>query len=323
MDIQQATAAINKGLEGLDWEREPKELYEPISYLISIGGKRIRPLLALFGCYLSSGKYEAAIQPSLAVEVFHNFTLMHDDIMDDAPLRRNQPTVHERWNSNIAIISGDAMMIEAYQLLLSVPPKYLATVMQLFNRCALDVCEGQQFDMNFEEREVVSKPEYLEMIKLKTAVLLGFSLQMGAIIGGANKEQSKLLYDFGVNIGLGFQLKDDLLDVYGDPATFGKQVGGDIIANKKTYLLIHALEVAQGEQARVLEHWLTEKTFDPAEKVKAVREVFDYLGVKEVAETTMNYHFDKGFWALDELEMPEERKEHLKAFAQWLINRNK
>lgn len=321
MNIIEARREINEAIEGLNWNKQPETLYTPIEYLLSIGGKRMRPLLSLMGCYLFSGSYKEAIKPSLAIEVFHNFTLMHDDIMDNAPLRRGKKTVHEKWNNNVAILSGDAMLIEAYQLLMHVPTEALPKLMPLFNRCALEVCEGQQFDMEFEERALVNKSEYLNMIRLKTAVLLGFSLQMGAILGGAPKEQAQLLYDFGVKIGIGFQLKDDLLDVYGDKNKFGKQVGGDILANKKTYLLLHALEVSQGEKQQELQSWIDQQKPNPEEKVKAVTKIYDDLGVRKFTEEVMNGYFEEGLSLLNSLKVNQARKSVIKQFIEELIQR--
>jgi geranylgeranyl diphosphate synthase type II len=321
LNTTQASADLEHALKRLDWEREPRNLYDPIAYLLGIGGKRMRPLLALFGCELFSGSYQAALMPSLAVEVFHNFTLMHDDIMDKAPLRRGHATVHERWNPNIAILSGDAMMVEAYQLLLLAPPALLPKLLALFNRCALQVCEGQQFDMDFEREAMVGKDQYLRMIELKTAVLLGLSLEMGALLGGAPDGPAAELRQFGISIGIGFQLKDDLLDVYGEQAKVGKQVGGDILANKKTYLLLHALETASGSTAEELRRWLQAETFDPAEKVAAVKAIYDRLGVREAAETAMSAYFAQGFEALDRIDLPAERKRPLRQFAEWLVGR--
>ena len=283
----------------------------------------MRPLLATIGCYLFSGKYQQAVKPSLSVEVFHNFTLMHDDIMDNAPLRRGQDTVHEKWNDNVAILSGDAMLVEAYQLLLAVPPELLPKAIALFNHCALEVCEGQQFDMNFEEQESVSKEDYLNMIRLKTAALLGFSLQLGALLGGASDKQAQKLCDFGVKAGIGFQLKDDLLDVYGDKEKFGKQVGGDILANKKTYLLLHAKEEASyGELGERLRFWLEKDEQAGEEKVEAVTGIYNALGVKEATEQVMNAYFDEALQLLEEIEVPEERRRVLREFIQQLIERD-
>src|SRR5690554_2087299 len=279
--ILELQTALESHIQSLNFGEAPNELYEPISYLMNLGGKRIRPLLTLMAYSLYQEDYKAILSPALAVEIFHNFTLMHDDIMDDAPLRRGKATVHEKWNANTAILSGDVMMVKAYDMLLEVPSDKLSVCMRHFNRTAAEVCEGQQLDMNFENREVVSEDEYLNMIRLKTAVLLGFALQYGALLAGAPEEDVQRLYDFGVSIGIGFQLKDDLLDVYADKAKFGKQVGGDIIANKKTYLLIKAKELAANRDTKELRDWENAADFDKEEKVKAVTALYDRLGIRE------------------------------------------
>jgi geranylgeranyl diphosphate synthase, type II len=313
--------ALNEEFSQQTYGENPVELYEPIRYLMALGGKRMRPLMTLMATALFTDDWQKAVKPASAVEVFHNFTLMHDDIMDNAPLRRGKPTVHEKWNANIAILSGDVMLVQAYELLMEVEDSRFKKAMKRFNRTAAEVCEGQQLDMNFESREQVTEAEYLEMIKLKTSVLLGFALELGGIIAGASDKSCELLYEIGINIGLGFQLKDDLLDVYGDPEKFGKQVGGDIISNKKTFMLIEAIEKASGETKELLDKWLNIKTFDNVEKVKAVTEIYDSLGIKQLAETKINAYFDKGLRCLDALKVDEERKTELRAFAEMLIDR--
>ena len=252
---------VEHEISQLSFEYPPKSLYDPIEYILSLGGKRIRPALALMACNLYKENIDNVINPALGVEVFHNFTLLHDDLMDKADKRRNKPTVHKVWNDNTAILSGDAMLIAAYQLIGKTEPDYLKEVFDLFTETALEICGGQQYDMEFESRMDVTEPEYIEMIRLKTAVLLACSLKIGAITGGASKEDAANLYDFGINIGLAFQLQDDLLDVYGDTATFGKNIGGDITCNKKTFLLIHAFELASPEQKAVLNDWIGKTTF--------------------------------------------------------------
>lgn len=299
----------------------PIELYEPIRYLMSLGGKRMRPLLTLMATSLYTDAWQKAVKPALAIEVFHNFTLMHDDIMDKAPLRRGKPTVHAKWNENVAILSGDVMLVCAYELLLNVETKHLKRVLHRFNRTAAEVCEGQQLDMNFETRTDVSEEDYLDMIRLKTAVLLGLALEIGGIMADADDKACQLLNDIGVNIGIGFQLKDDLLDVYGDATKFGKQVGGDIIANKKTFLLIEALAKAKGNTKEELDNWLTRKTFDSQAKVKAVTAIYDQLGIKQTTEMAMNTYFDKGFAALAQLSVEANRKAELVDFFQKLVER--
>lgn len=249
---------VNTSLEELSWEREPQGLYAPIAYTLSLGGKRVRPALTLMACNLFSDDLTPAIQPALGIEIFHNFTLLHDDIMDKADIRRGKPTVHKYWNENTAILSGDIMQILAYVLISEAPAAHLKKVLDVFSRTAIEVCEGQQYDMDFENRETVDADAYLEMIRLKTAVLLGCSLYIGAIIGGANENDARNLYQFGVNIGIAFQLKDDLLDVYGNEENFGKKVGGDILCNKKTFLLIHAKKLAEGKIKLELNGWLND-----------------------------------------------------------------
>lgn len=321
MKLTQFVQALNEEFSQQTYGERPVELYEPIRYLMSLGGKRLRPLMTLMSTALFTDDWQKAVKPASAVEVFHNFTLMHDDIMDKAPLRRGKVTVHEKWNENIAILSGDVMLVQAYELLMFVDDDKFKKALKRFNRTAAEVCEGQQLDMNFENRENVSEEEYLEMIKLKTSVLLGFALELGGIIGGASDKSCDLLYEIGLNVGLGFQLKDDLLDVYGDPEKFGKQVGGDIISNKKTFMLIEALEKAEGETAVELNKWLSLKEFDSAEKVKSVTAIYDTLGIRQVAENKINAYFDKAFEALNILKVDEERKAVLRSFAETLIDR--
>ncbi len=321
MKLTQFVQALNEEFTQQTYGEHPEELYEPIRYLMSLGGKRMRPLMTLMATALFTDDWQKAIKPATAVEVFHNFTLMHDDIMDKAPLRRGKPTVHAKWNDNTAILSGDVMLVQAYELLMFVEDTRFKKALKRFNRTAAEVCEGQQLDMNFEKREDVSEEEYLEMIKLKTSVLLGYALELGGIIGGASDKSCDLLYNIGLNIGLGFQLKDDLLDVYGDPEKFGKQVGGDIISNKKTFMLIEALEKATGDTKIELNKWLSLEEFDATEKVKAVTAIYDCLGIDQLAKIKINAYFDKAFEALDSLKVDNERKAVLRTFAETLIDR--
>lgn len=322
-ELQGLTDLINKEIENLPLKGTPKELYEPIRYIMQLGGKRLRPLLALLAYTLYKDDPGSIIKPAVAVELFHNFTLMHDDIMDQAPLRRGKATVHRKWNDNIAILSGDVMLVKVYDLLLQIPAGKLKDVIISFNKCAAEVCEGQQFDMNFELRKLVSEEEYLEMITLKTAVLLGFSLEMGAILGDADSESRQHLYNFGKYIGLGFQLKDDLLDVYADKAKFGKQVGGDIIANKKTFLLIKAMENASKEQRIELEKWLIKDVFDEQEKVLAVKTLYDNLKIKELTEKKIEEYFELALQNLAFVNTQPEKKTILTNFVNHLNNREK
>ncbi len=308
-------------IDQTSYGESPAELYEPIRYIMALGGKRFRPLLTLLAASLYTDDWKKALKPAIAVEVFHNFTLMHDDIMDRAPLRRGKPTVHEKWNANTAILSGDVMLIRAYDLLIDTKQEDLKLVLSRFNQTAAEVCEGQQLDMNFETRWNVTEEEYLDMIRLKTSVLLGFALELGGIIGGASPEATQLLFEAGESMGIGFQLKDDLLDVYGDPAKFGKQVGGDIIANKKTFLLIEALAKAEGETASALNRWIAAENFDKEEKVTAVRGIYDTLDIRSLTEHKINDYFTKGISCLERLPVEEDRKKPLLEFVHQLVQR--
>jgi geranylgeranyl diphosphate synthase type II len=304
--------------------KEPKELYDPIRYLMQLGGKRIRPVLCLLSYSLFKKDWEKVIPAALSIEIFHNFTLMHDDIMDNAPIRRGKATVHEKWNNNIAILSGDVMLVNAYQYLNQCAHLNLASFQHLltrFNRTAAEVCEGQQMDMNFETRAQVSIAEYIEMIRLKTSVLIGLSMEMGAILAETDQKTSAALYKIGEAVGLGFQLKDDLLDVYGDPEKFGKQVGGDILANKKTYLLIRAFEIARGENLAVLQDWIYRPDANPQEKVAAVTKLYTDLGIRSETEEKINTYFDQAFDAVDSLGISAEKKVMLRTFMAGLVDR--
>ncbi|MFD2146371.1 polyprenyl synthetase family protein [Mucilaginibacter antarcticus] len=265
-ELQDLQLLIDKAVTELKYPDYPAELYDPIFYILSMGGKRMRPALLLMACDLFGGNVEKAMPPALAIEVFHNFTLMHDDIMDKAPLRRGRTTVHEKWNQNAAILSGDVMLIEGYKLMMQVEDRFLRVILDIFNNTAVGVCEGQQLDMDFEVRDDVKIDEYIYMIRLKTAVVLGGALKIGSILGGADMKDADLVAEFGENLGLAFQLQDDMLDVYGSPEKFGKQVGGDIIANKKTYLLIKALELADATQKTELNKWIAITEFDNQKK---------------------------------------------------------
>jgi geranylgeranyl diphosphate synthase, type II len=278
MTLQHLSERIESGIQGLRFKSHPENLYEPIAYMLSLGGKRIRPLLVLLGYLTEKDDPETILRQAISVEVFHNFTLMHDDIMDQAPIRRGKPTVYVKWNPTIATLSGDTMLVKAYELLEEIPAPLLPRSLRLFNRCAIEVCEGQQLDMNFETRSDVTEAEYLEMIRLKTAVLLGFGLEFGALLGGAGEQKQQQICDLGVNLGIAFQLMDDYLDTFGDEATFGKQIGGDILADKKTFLLIKALELLDEAGRRELESWSGRKD-QPEEKIKAVAGLFRKAGV--------------------------------------------
>jgi geranylgeranyl diphosphate synthase type II len=319
--IAQLQNSITKYINNKTYGTSPTELYEPISYIMALGGKRLRPCLLLMACDMFGGDVEQALAPALAIEVFHNFTLMHDDIMDKAPLRRGQPTVHEKWNANVAILSGDVMMVESNKLIMQVNDNILRPVLDVFNATAVGVCEGQQIDMNFETRSDVRIDEYINMIRLKTAVLVGGALKMGALVGGANDADGTLLYNFGEQLGIAFQLQDDILDIYGDPEKFGKQVGGDIISNKKTYLLIKALELAKGDTLNELNKWLSSEDFDASEKVEAVKSIYNQLNIREQAEAEMNQYAEKAMLSFEKINLPDERKVILKEFADALLVR--
>jgi len=323
INIEKLSDLIGQEIDKLSLGESPKQLYDPLYYILSLGGKRIRPLLTLISYSLYKENPDKIIQPALAVEVFHNFTLMHDDIMDNAPLRRGHSTVHEKWNTNVAILSGDVMMIKAYDLLIGLKKRKFKQSIVMFNECARLVCEGQQLDMDFETEQRVSEKDYIEMIRLKTAVLLGFSLKLGAFLANAPEEDCSALDQFGVGIGIGFQLKDDLLDVYGDQKKVGKQIGGDIISNKKTYLLIKALELANVDQRKQLNLWLSKTSFEPSEKVKAVVAIYDELNIKSITEQEMNNQFNRAFSSLQQVSAPKPKVGALKRFSDNLINRAK
>lgn len=319
--IQQLQNIINKAIADTKYTEKPVELYEPISYLMELGGKRMRPVLVLVSTELFGGDVYKALDAAIGIELFHNFTLMHDDIMDKAPLRRGKLTVHVKWSENVAILSGDVMFVEAYKMMIKVEDQILREVLDIFSATASGVCQGQQADMNFELREDVSIEEYLHMIKQKTAVLLAGSMQIGALIGGAEQNQSRLIYEFGENLGLAFQLQDDILDVYGDPEKFGKQVGGDILANKKTFLLIKAKELAIRNRNADLGKWLNGTSYDAAEKIKAITSIYDNFGVRKLAELQMEEFVMMALAALDKIPAKNDTKALLKSFAESLLVR--
>ena len=292
---------INQEVLQLDWHREPYGLYEPIEYTLAAGGKRIRPQLAMIASQLFGGKDEDVLPAALALEVFHNFTLLHDDVMDHADVRRGRPTVHVKWNANTAILSGDQMLIEAYKLLAGVPKEKLSQCLDMFNKMATEICEGQQYDVDFEEKEMVSETEYLMMIGKKTAVLLATALQMGAYIAGASQDEQETLALFGTSIGLAFQIQDDILDVWGDPATFGKAIGGDISCNKKTYVTIIAEKIADEESRKELQHWYSQTLSDNTEKIARVKAIYERLGVRELCERSVRVRTQEAHISLDSL----------------------
>jgi geranylgeranyl diphosphate synthase type II len=321
LSITQHQEIIENAISKLSYPAVPANLYEPISYIMNLGGKRIRPVLVLMAAELFGKNPHDAVDAAMAIEVFHNFTLIHDDIMDNAPLRRGKQTVHEKWSTNTAILSGDVMMVEANKNLAKLNPIYLKDALDTFNATAQGVCEGQQLDMEFENRDDVSIDEYINMIRLKTAVLLGGALKLGAIVAGAPKEDAELLYQFGENIGIAFQLQDDILDVYADPEKFGKQVGGDIISNKKTFLLLKTLELADTENKALVDHWIQQDKFDVADKVKSIRSIYDGLEIKEIASESMNTYRNKALAVFDKIKVSKEAKSTLLELTEQLMAR--
>lgn len=292
---------INHEIAKLNWEREPKGLYAPIAYTMAAGGKRVRPQLAMIACGIFGGNEQEVAPAAMALEVFHNFTLLHDDVMDKAEVRRGRPTVHIQWNENTAILSGDQMMIEAYKLLAEAPADKLHKVLRLFNEMATEICEGQQYDVDFESQEHVTIEEYLKMIRLKTSVLLATALQIGSYLAGANEAQQEALYQFGINVGLAFQIQDDILDVWGDPKTFGKAVGGDISCNKKTYVYLTAQKLADDELTEELHQWYGSVLDDNTEKIAAVKGIFEQLNVRAACEAVVEDYTQKALLILDTL----------------------
>lgn len=303
---------INSHIAELQLTRTPQGLYDPVVYVLSMGGKRIRPVLMLMAYNLYQEDVSRIYGPATGIEVYHNYTLLHDDLMDRADRRRGKETVHKVWNDNTAILSGDAMLVLAYQYMAQCPVEHLKEVIDLFSLTALEICEGQQLDMDFEHRKDVKEEEYLEMIRLKTSVLLAASLKIGALLGGASREDAERLYDFGVNVGVAFQLKDDLLDVYGDPAVFGKNIGGDILCNKKTYMLIKAFEHADGGQLDRLNAWVDADSFDPTEKIAAVTALYNEIGIKELCEKKMAEYCERALESLAAVNVPDAKKVELK-----------
>lgn len=301
--------------------QEPRNLYEPISYILNLGGKRLRPVLVLMAAEIFGSDYRKALDAALAVEVFHNFSLVHDDIMDEAPLRRGKPSVHEKWNINTGILSGDAMLIVAYQLFESYEDSMFQNLAKLFSKTALEVCEGQQYDMDFEERDDVTLQEYLTMIRNKTAVLVAATLKMGAIVAGASLKAQEAVYDFGLNLGIAFQIKDDYLDAFGDGETFGKQIGGDIIENKKTFLYLTALDLAGPAQRNELLDLYSIQPKDPSDKISSVKDIFTATGTVERTEKAIGHYTQMAFDNLKKLQVSEEKKAALQKFGEDLMGR--
>lgn len=312
---------VNDFIANLSYDRKPESIYAPIKYVLSIGGKRIRPVLMLLSYNLYKDNPESILMQACALETYHNYTLLHDDLMDNADVRRGMPTVHRKWDANTAILSGDSMLVLAYQRMAQCAPSKLKPVLDLFTETALEIGEGQQYDMDFERRTDVTEAEYIEMIRLKTSVLLACAMKTGAILADAPAADADRLYQFGEQIGLAFQLQDDLLDVYGDPAVFGKAIGGDIVSNKKTYMLINAYQLAGPSQRSELMHWITAVDFDRAEKVAAVTRIYDELGIRGLCEARINQYFDRASEYLAAVGVDDARKEQLRRFAQEMMHR--
>lgn len=313
---------INERLDTISGDRKPETLYEPIRYVLSIGGKRIRPVLMMLTYELFRDNSEDIIMPACAIETYHNYTLLHDDLMDNADLRRGHQTVHKKWDANTAILSGDSMLVLAYQRMAQCDPAKLKPVLDLFSKTALEIGEGQQYDMDFEHRNDVTEDEYIEMIRLKTSVLLACSMKIGAILADAPAADADNLYRFGEQVGLAFQLQDDYLDVYGDPSVFGKAIGGDIVSNKKTYMLINAMNRADSEQRRRLSEWIGAKDFDAVEKIAAVRAIYDEIGIDRLALEKINHYFRQSRKYIDTVSVDRERKAELMNYVSVMMKRN-
>ena len=316
-------AMVNEAIDHLPYQRQPASLYEPVKYVLSLGGKRIRPVLTLLAYNLFREDPERILMPAIGLETYHNYTLLHDDLMDNADLRRGHQTVHKRWDANTAILSGDSMLVLAYQRVACCDDRHLRAVLNLFTETALEIGEGQQYDMDFETRNNVTEPEYIEMIRLKTSVLLACACKTGAILADAPEADTELLYKFGEQLGLAFQLQDDLLDVYGDPAVFGKAIGGDITSNKKTYMLINAINRANDQQREELMRWISLPTFDRQEKIAAVTRLYNEIGIRQLCEEKIAYYFGECRRHLAQVGVADERKQMLLAYTDEMMNRKK
>lgn len=323
MEFKTARSIIDQEMQKYPMDSSPAELYEPVKYILSLGGKRMRPALTLMACNIFNDAFHPALKPAIAYEVFHNFTLLHDDLMDHSGIRRGKETVHVKWDQNTAILSGDVMSILAYQILSESDRAILPDLLQLFNKTALQVCEGQQWDMNFESRLDVSVDEYLKMIELKTAVLVAACLKSGAIAGRSEPLEADLLYEFGRNLGIAFQIRDDYLDVFGDPDVFGKTIGNDILTDKKTFLLIKALELSTGTVHRELRGWLEKKKHNPSKKVQRVTEIFSSLELDRISTELATLHYEQALQYLERVNAPQERKQALSEVAMSLMAREK
>lgn len=319
---EQAREKVNKFIAGLDIEKEPKELYRPITYILSQSGKRVRPVLLLMAYNMYKDDIDAALYPAVAMETYHNYTLIHDDVMDRADMRRGMPTVAAKWGDNAAILSGDTALVLAYEFMSHVADDKLRDMLALFTQTAKEIGEGQQYDMEFETRDEVSEQEYIEMIRLKTSVLLAACLKMGGILAGASETDLANLYAYGQTMGLAFQLQDDLLDVYGDTKIFGKKIGGDIVCNKKTFLLIKAMETATPEQLSDINGWMAQDTFDREQKVEYFTNLYNELGIRKMCEDRINELFAQCDSYIEKIALPKEKKTALKEFADTLLNRN-
>lgn len=318
---EQLLKKVNDYIESSSIKRQPTTLYDPIKYVLSIGGKRIRPVLMLLAYNMYRDDVDSILEPAVGLETYHNYTLLHDDLMDNADMRRGKPTVHRKWNANTAILSGDSMLVVAFQRIANCPEAYLKPILDLFSETALEIGEGQQYDMDFETRNDVTEDEYIEMIRLKTSVLLACAVKMGAMMSGASEEDAANLYSFGEKLGLAFQLQDDLLDVYGDPKVFGKAIGGDITSNKKTYMLINALLRANDRQREELTKWITAEEFDKAEKIAAVTDIYNNIGIRELCEQKINAYFDEARSYLKKVNISEERKKEMQKFTDLMLHR--
>lgn len=314
---------VNNCLEQMPYDRQPRSLYEPIQYVLSMGGKRIRPVLMLLSYNLFCEDPESILMQACALETYHNYTLLHDDLMDQADMRRGHETVHKKWDANKAILSGDSMLVLAYERMAQCRPEKLSQVLSIFTETALEIGEGQEYDMTFEQRTDVREEEYIEMIRLKTSVLLACATKIGAVLADASEEDAQLLYKFGEQMGLAFQLQDDYLDVYGDPAVFGKAIGGDITSNKKTYMLINACNRANDEQRKELMYWITATEFDRKEKIEAVTRIYNEIGINRLAQEKIEHYFAESRKYLAAVNVPEERKQELIAYTNEMMKREK
>lgn len=321
MDILNYQKSFLSFLESKQWVREPKNLYEPVEYILQLGGKRIRPILTLMAADIFSGEFKQALPAALAIEVFHNFTLVHDDIMDDAPKRRGKETVHEKWDINTGILSGDAMLILAYKYFENYEPEVFQNLAKLFSKTALEVCDGQQLDVDFETRDDVTIEDYINMIRLKTSVLVAAALKMGAIVSKTKQQNQDLIYDFGLNLGLAFQLQDDYLDAFGDPETFGKQIGGDIIENKKTFLYLKALELSDEQTSKKLKFFYQKKFEENATKIEEVKRIFEINDIPLLINKEIELYTNRAFDKLDQMQISNDSKNKLRNFGTWLMNR--